>query len=119
MARKEEKEMKINFENNANVFKKEMDSKVINCLNAVGLKAVSIWQKVITAKKVVDTGRFRNSANYAVKTQDKKVVIGSNVQYAPFLEAGTSRQPARPTLKPAIMDYREDYEKLVEQILKG
>ncbi|UIS74004.1 hypothetical protein [Clostridium phage vB_CpeP_PMQ04] len=76
--------MKIKFENNANVFKKEMDSKVIKCLNAVGLKAVSIWQKVITAKKVVDTGRFRNSANYAVKTQDKKVVIGSNVEYAPY-----------------------------------
>lgn len=111
--------MKIKFENNANVFKKEMDSKVIKCLNAVGLKAVSIWQKVITAKKVVDTGRFRNSANYAVKPSEKKVILGSNVQYAPYLENGTSRQPARPTLKPTIMDYREDYEKLVEQILKG
>lgn len=118
MARKEEKEMKIKFENNANVFKKEMDSKVIKCLNAVGLKAVSIWQKVITAKKVVDTGRFRNSANYAVKPSEKKVILGSNVSYAGFLENGTSRQPARPTLKPAIVDYREDYEKLIEQILK-
>ncbi|AYR04346.1 hypothetical protein CPD1_067 [Clostridium phage CPD1] len=46
------------------------------------------------------------------------MVLGFNVEYAPFLEAGTSRQPARPTLKPAIMDYKEDYKKLIEQTLK-
>ena len=116
MARKEEKVMKINFENNANVFKQEMGNRGNKIAIALGTKIVSVWQKIITAKKVVDTGRFRNSTQwYADKN---KVVIGSPLSYSIFLENGTSRQPARPTLKPAIMDYREDYEKLIEQILK-
>lgn len=108
----------IEFEDNSEQFKAELEEKKAKILNAIGLKAVSIWKKTITAKKVVDTGRFRNSANYAVKTGQNKVVIGSNVKYAPYLEVGTRRQPARPTLEPTIMDYREDYKELTEQILK-
>ncbi len=108
----------IKFEDNSPKFLAEMDRKMPKILNAIGTKAVSIWEKIITVKKVVDTGRFRNSTNYAVKVAEKKVILGSNVVYAPFLELGTHRMKARPTLKPTVLEYGDTYKQLTEQILK-
>lgn len=108
----------IKFENNSPQFIAEMNRKMPLILNAIGLKAVSIWEKIITVKKVVDTGRFRNSVNYAVKPSEKKVILGSNVQYAPWLELGTKKMKARPTLKPTILEYTDTYKQITEQILK-
>ncbi len=108
----------IKFEDNSPEFLAEMDRKMPQILTAIGTKAVSIWQKIITEKRVVDTGRFRNSANYAIKSEQKKVIIGSNVKYAPFLELGTYKMKARPTLKPTVLEHTDTYKQLTEQILK-
>lgn len=52
----------------------------------------------------VDTGRLR--ASYAWRTGKDAggpfVEVGSNVEYAPFLEFGTRRMAARPHLRPAV-----------------
>ena len=42
----------------------------------------------------VDTGRLRNSIVHAVNEQEKSVKIGSVLEYAPYLEFGTSRMRA-------------------------
>jgi HK97 gp10 family phage protein len=51
----------------------------------------------------VDTGRLRNSIDYALGTESTGayVDVGTNVDYAPPLEHGTSRMAARPFMRPA------------------
>lgn len=49
----------------------------------------------------------------------KAVYIGTNVEYAAAVELGSSRQKARPYLKPAIENYVDEYKRLAEEALKG
>lgn len=46
------------------------------------------------------------------------VYIGTNVEYAPYVEMGTSRMRARPFLKPAATEHTEKYRKIMEAALK-
>lgn len=52
----------------------------------------------------VDTGRLRGSITVTPVTVDGELAvhIGSNVEYAGFLEGGTRRMPAYPYLQPAL-----------------
>ncbi len=47
------------------------------------------------------------------------VYIGTNVEYAPYVELGTSRMAARPFLRPAATEHGERYKKLMEAAMKG
>ena len=47
----------------------------------------------------IDTGRLRNSE--ATVIAGDQVITGTNVEYAPFVEYGTSSQSAQPYLRPA------------------
>lgn len=109
--------MKIEFEDNTDkilgVWDNEKKPKI---LEMIGLKATEIWAKIITQKKVVDTGRFRNSVNYQVGEDD--VTVGSGVEYAEWLEAGTRKMAARPTLRPTFEEYRDSYKNIAEQVMK-
>lgn len=54
----------------------------------------------------VDTGRLRASITH-IPGRDGSgyyVDVGSNVEYAPFIEFGTSKQPAQPYLRPALAE---------------
>lgn len=64
------------------------------------------------AKKLapVDTGRLRASI-----TRDADLtgaIVGTNVEYAPFVELGTSKQPAQPFLVPGLMNSRDMLRKI-------
>lgn len=52
----------------------------------------------------VRTGRLRASITYQIgnDNQSPYVDIGTNVEYAIFVEEGTSRMHARPFLRPAL-----------------
>jgi len=52
----------------------------------------------------VDTGRLRSSITWRADSdaQGISVVIGTNVEYAVYVEVGTSTQAARPYLRPAL-----------------
>ena len=65
----------------------------------------------------VQTGRLRASIIHQVTKEGNEITaeIGSNVQYAPILEFGNSRQPPYPWLFPAVEQNRD---KIVET-LKG
>lgn len=107
----------ITIQDNSNKVLEEAKLKKIQMLVAIGEKAIAIWAKLITKEKLVDTGRYKGSVSY--KEGDDHVVIGSNVEYAPYLELGTSKMRARPTLKPTVLNYRNTYKKLAEQIWKS
>lgn len=52
----------------------------------------------------VDTGRLRSSITNQLGTDGGGLlaVIGTNVEYAPYVELGTSKAPAQPFLLPAL-----------------
>lgn len=50
---------------------------------------------------VIQTGEYSGTAP---NDDELSVYIGTNVEYAPYVELGTSRQEAQPFLKPAATD---------------
>ena len=65
----------------------------------------------------VDTGQLRNSIQEAI--YDDYAIVDSNVEYAPHVEYGTSRQKAQPFLRPALDENIEDIKRVMGDILKG
>lgn len=61
----------------------------------------------------VDTGRLR--ASISVKEiSDLHVRVGTNVEYAPFVELGTRYKGARPYLVPALIDNRREIKRIIK-----
>lgn len=46
------------------------------------------------------------------KQGSRSVYIGTNVQYAPYVEMGTSKTKAYPFIRPAVEDHFEEYEQI-------
>ncbi len=115
-----------------------------NGLTAVGMTAEKHAKKGLTEQGAVDTGTLRNSITYAIAgyqphveiysgnkggksgsyggtmegKKDSAVYIGTNVEYAPYVELGTSKMAARPYLKPAATEHSAEYKQLMEAALK-
>lgn len=64
----------------------------------------------------VGSGSYSGSIG---QTGEKAVYIGSNVEYAPYVEMGTQRTKAQPYLKPAAEDHLDEYKAIVESTLKN
>lgn len=47
------------------------------------------------------------------------VYIGSNVEYAPYVELGTVNMRARPFLRPAATEHAAEYKRLMEESIKN
>lgn len=101
------------FESNSDEFLKELEQLTPVALEECGLAAEGYAKRLCP----VDTGRLRNSITHT--TDENTAYIGTNVEYAPFVELGTSRQRAQPYLKPAVTDHTREYQKIVERRLKG
>lgn len=113
-------------------------------LEEIGLKAEGYAKKNITANKSVDTGNLRNSITHEQAGDDE--YIGTNVEYAPYVELGTgihatggsgakkipwsyqdekgqwhrtSGRPAKPFLKPAASEHADEYKRIIERHLKN
>lgn len=71
------------------------------------------------AKKAcpVDTGRLKNSITHTYVDAGDAIVgqIGSNVEYAPHVEFGTSTQKAQPYLSPGIVAAKNSAEKYIRK----
>ena len=98
-------------ESNIDLFKSALPEQKALALEAIGLVA----EGHAKAECPVDTGRLRNSISHA--RDDDAAYIGTNVEYAPYVELGTSRMKARPFLRPAAEDYSMEYEALVKSAL--
>ena len=78
----------------------------------------------------VDTGTLRRSITHTVV--GKEAYIGTNVEYAPYVELGTGsnnfpggspepqyQRAARPFLKPAAAEHTDEYRRIIEAELRG
>lgn len=105
----------VKITDNSDKFLDALSEQIEQALTAIGLTAESYAKRDCP----VDTGRLRNSITNAVRADEKTVYIGSNVEYAAYVELGTSRMKARPYLKPAATEHTAEYKSLAEQALKG
>lgn len=127
----------IRFTDNSDEVKAELRKATARALEKAGLKAEGYAKKLCP----VGTGRLRNSIEH--KVTDDSVYIGSNVEYAPYVELGTgihypggrrtpwmyedakgiwhktSGSKAQPYLKPSVADHAAEYRGIIENELKN
>ena len=85
---------------------------------AAGLEAIGLVAEGYAKENCpVDTGRLRNSISH--QADDGAVYIGTNVEYAPYVELGTSKMAARPYLRPAAENHGDEYRALMEEAMKN
>lgn len=83
-----------------------------------GLEAIGLTAEEYTKKETpVDTGRLRNSMSHAV--QDKAAYIGTNVEYAPYVELGVQGRQGVHMLQRAATEHKTEYKKLMEESIKN
>lgn len=84
----------------------------------VALEEIGLLAEGYAARKCpVDTGNLRGSITHEVDTADDAVYIGTNVEYAPYVELGTSRQKAQPFLRPAASEHGAQYRQVLKKAL--
>ena len=62
------------------------------------------------------TGEYRGTLG---EIEDNYVVIGSNVEYFPFIEEGARGREAHHTLRKAATDHKDEYKQLLTDSIKN
>lgn len=76
-------------------------------------------KKNLTTNKSVVTGTLRRSMTFVFYKKDCYAEIGTNVEYGPYVEFGTSKMSAKPYLRPAWQKYNLIYVRYLSTKLKG
>ena len=129
----------VKITDNSDEIISRMDRAMEVALEKIGLVAERYAKNLCT----VVTGRLRNSITHATAsypgigtyqdnagnefndatadgTPEKNAVyIGTNVEYAPYVELGTTRSKAKPYLKPAVVDHAEKYKKIFKDSMEN
>ena len=123
----------VSIGDNSDKFLAALRSNKAAALEAIGLMAERHAKEALTEQSAVDTGRLRGSVTYATsvahsqpqypataedaephgKPRDDEVYIGTNVEYAKYVEYGTRYMRARPYLKPAATGHGDEYRRVV------
>ena len=107
------------LEDNTELVKSELHDGILHALEEVGLLGERFAKENLTMNRSVVTGRLRNSITHAIDSGRMVVAIGTNVEYAPAVELGTSRSKAKPYLVPAAQDHYDQYRQAFEKHLGG
>ena len=131
--------MTIEIIDNSGKFRDEMQAAALRALEKCGLTA----EKYAKLMCPVDTGNLRNSITHQLQPSEPAVYIGTNSEYAAYVELGTGKyypggrqtpwvyqdakgqwhlthgQRAQPYLKPAVADHADTYRSIIESELKG
>lgn len=115
----------------------------LRALEKCGLDAEGFAKRNITENGTVDTGNLRNSITHRVDESELAVYVGTNVEYAPYVELGTGKyypggrpgpwvyqdtegnwhytagQRAQPYLKPAVADHKQHYRDIIDNELRN
>lgn len=131
--------MKVDFTDNSKEVFAAMHEAAARALEKCGLVAEGYAKKLCP----VDTGNLRNSITHTVDEQEPAAIIGTNNEYAAYVELGTGKyaeggrptpwvyqdakgnwhmthgQRAQPFLKPAVADHAAQYRDILESELKN
>ena len=105
----------VEITDNTEEVKAELLEKIERGLIACGLTAEGHAKSLCP----VDTGRLRNSITNQVDMSEQAVYVGTHVEYAAYVERGTSRMPSRPFLRPAAHDHGPEYQALLQQAMEA
>lgn len=108
---------KVEVEDHTEELLAELKDKMPVALEMLGQLGENYAKFEITALGAVDTGTLRNSISHA--DDGTYAYIGTNVEYAPYVEMGTSRMEERPFLRNAVLDHIEDYKGIFEEVLRN
>ena len=131
--------MSFRIIDNSEEIKKEFEAALLRGLEKCGLVAEGYAKKLCP----VDTGNLRNSITHTGDEQEPAAIIGTNNEYAAYVELGTGKyaeggrptpwvyqddeghwhwtagNPAQPFLKPAVADHQQTYRNIIEDELKN
>ena len=116
----------VSLVDNAELVENALAEQIEQALIAVGMAAESnakleithaVYDQPEARSGYVRTGRLRGSLTHAPVQGEKAVLVGTPVQYAKYVESGTMKMPARPYLRPAIVNHVDEYKSLVEAAL--
>ena len=107
--------MDVTITSNADAFRGELRDVLPKILESWGIVA----EGYAKLNCPVDTGRLRSSITHERDDEEGQVQIGTNVEYAPYVEYGTSRMKAQPYLEPAILDNISEYQDIADEYLRG
>ena len=83
-----------------------------------GLEAIGLTAEGHAKKETpVDTGRLRNSISH--ETDDEAAYIGTNVEYAPYVELGARGRKGVHMLKRAATEHTDEYKRIMEDAMKN
>lgn len=129
----------VRFIDNSGEILREFGEAVQRALERVGEQAEGYAKDLAP----VDTGQLRNSISHAVDESEPAAYIGTNLEYAPYVELGTGQynpqgrptpwvyqdaksdwhwtkgNPAQPFLAPAVKDHQTTYRNIIEDELKN
>ena len=97
----------VDFTDNSSEVMDEFGAKIQKALEKIGLVAEGYAKRLCP----VDTSRLRNSISHSN--------IGTNVEYAAYVELGTVVTRAQPYLKPAVADHADQYVRIAKDILRS
>ncbi|BDR64424.1 HK97-gp10 family putative phage morphogenesis protein [Clostridium tetani] len=90
----------MKYINNIRQVKQVLNKAMGDSLNELGIMATTNTQAITP----VDTGKLRRSITYKTDSQNLKVYIGTNIQYAINVHEGTSKQKANPFISNGIKE---------------
>lgn len=140
--------MSAHFTDNSPQFLAELERTKAKVLEMIGERAETYAKKLCPVGTPESTGiagyrggTLRNSITHRVENGDT-MALGSNVEYAPYVELGTGPHfvpppeweqftskrgsgvgkayvKPRPYIRPAIEEHRQEYQNIIERELKG
>ena len=83
-----------------------------------GLEAIGLTAEGYAKRDTpVDTGRLRNSISHAA--DDEAAYIGTNVEYAPYVELGARGRAGVHMLQRSAAEHTDEYKRLMEDSMKN
>lgn len=112
---------KMNVKSNRPLFEKELKERIPVILEALAIHAEknalletnTLIYDTPESPTYKRTGRLRNSITHG--TTEDKAIVGTNLNYAPYVELGTQSMPSRPFLRNAISKYRKEYREIIKK----
>lgn len=98
---------KVDIKDNSDMILNFLTQAEEECLSVLGAVASDHAKDA----SPVDTGRLRNSITFQLSSNEKKVSIGTNVEYAEIVES------RKAFLKPAISNHSSEYSEIIKSIL--
>jgi phage gpG-like protein len=108
--------MDVRMTDNSDEVRKMLNDAIDVAMEAIGIQCEGYAKlELENYPRRIDTGRLRNSISHMVQKQS--AIIGTNVEYAPYVHEGTQRMVPNRFLKNAAEKHKDEYKAIIEMIM--